>query len=83
MGRIAAAIREREVRHIVAECGICGEEHLNTKKKPVRRWPDYIESIIEVSAAAHRDETGHDELDVNIEEQPTVETPIEATINVE
>lgn len=82
MGRIARAIREHRARRVVATCGICGEEHLDTKKESLSHWsPAYIEGNIEIRAETHRDETGHDDLDVDIEKEPKPE-PIETTITV-
>lgn len=70
---------KRPVDRVVAECGKCGMEFFDSMKTPMK--PIMAGNSIELEAEAHRSETGHDDLQVEID-KPVPKKTIDATITV-
>jgi hypothetical protein len=67
---------------VIAECGECGGELFDTKKERPSTWSSGIlSSLITMFALKHREESGHNDLQVNINSTTPVRE-IEATITV-
>lgn len=67
---------------VIAECGECGEELFDTKKERVAIWQaSYFSTLIAAFASKHREDTGHNDLQVDINSTTPVRE-IEATITV-
>jgi hypothetical protein len=67
---------------VIAECGECGGELFDSKKeKPAMYGPSYYSSLITTLARSHRQKSGHNDLQVNINSTTPVRE-INATITV-
>lgn len=72
---------EMPINRVVAECGECGYELFDSAKSK-EKWPGVVASIIEISTLSHRENTGHDDLQVDIDKPPEVTREIECTVTV-
>ena len=79
--RLGKTLKEKmPIERVVAECGVCGVELYDSlKEKPNR--PHITGAIIETQTHSHREKTGHEDLQINID-KPTPVKEIDATINV-
>ena len=71
---------EIPIDRLRAECGDCGVEFFDSRKD-AEKSPLIVGGIIETKALAHRDKTGHNNLNVSLY-KPTPVKKIDARITV-